>query len=51
MIKQPTPAECDIARKVLLSMDAHGNTHSSEYISYQETVKNCELREVEAWKD
>lgn len=51
MIKQPTPTECDIARKVLFSMEAHGQTHGSKYISFEETVRICQEREVGSWKD
>lgn len=51
MIKQPTPTECDIARKVLLSMETHGKTRGSKYVWYQETVEMCEQREVKEWKD
>jgi hypothetical protein len=51
MIKQPTPAECDIARKVLYSMEAHGKTTGNKYVSYQETVRICERREAKSWKD
>lgn len=49
MIKNPTPAECDMARKILYSMEAHGNTHSSAYISQQETVRICKIREEKEW--
>ena len=50
-MRNPTPHDCDIARKVLLSMDTYGRTSSSEYVSAQETVRICEKREVKEWKD
>jgi hypothetical protein len=50
-MRNPTPHDCDIARKVLLSMDRYGRTSSSEYVSAQETVRICEIREAREWKD
>ena len=50
-MKVPTPFECDTARKVIISMDKYGGSHTSKYVAAEETIRLCELTERSKWKD
>jgi|TARA_R100001163_G_C5047430_1_gene184602 hypothetical protein len=50
-MRMPTAFDCDTARKLMISMEKHGDIHNPKYFAHQETVRVCSLREESEWKD